>query len=1274
MAHLARALPPLSSLVLLVTAASAAWAQDEAPNVLLLVDSSGSMEYKVGFNSAGEEVFPQCDPTTALAIDNACPADRQIQVVNDTYDGYLSLPCENNERSRWVTLVEVLTGDVIDYRCDAVDRSSGSFTSLYELQGNNPPDYGYRNPFHRLISGSCSPAPLNVGSPSQTTSPKDEITWRNYSDFTGGGPTCSGTFQDNGLMDQLVDDVRFALMTFDTDPNPSVGDSNIPQGIDGTWSYWSSQTASVLGRPDGCSTWSDMEVGSRNAFAPAWEGRLVGLGAPSSLPDPARNEAIQKVLLATRPFGATPIAGMMTDAYYYLYEDPQMDPLSPGNELGPMLTTGEDPASADGCRDNNIILLTDGEPNLDLRGYCTGVRGIDTNGNCPFDTPANIAHRMANPGGSIPPTTTYVVGFSMAAVEVGGAFKDCTQLDPLTDCTEYAIENNSQTPRALRACCALNEIAYEGGSNKAYFARDKKSLRQQLAEIFKLIARHRPAHTRPVMGGTGVSGGMIDENGIATTFRFFTGFVNDIGTRRGVIERQRWSCADPDADQAKPIPIDEGEGDSFVANVNAAGGRPRYFMTVRGLDTANHVRAERSLRPSIGGDPDGIGPVQTAVELTGSDGATANFAQEFLTSPNHRMLGEAADGTELVSQADAEQIVRWWIGLDNTVDPNKHRCPTRGAPDCNLIADVDYSTPAVVGRPNALLPDESYSKFATRFEQRPLVLYTSSNDGFLHAFQAYPKIDPVGTNNELWAFAPPAVMPEVRGYFGSGTGRLNDGAPVVRDVVATQQSNKTFKLSRTAQKARTGLTTWRTALVQSFGTRSSTDTQSGYFALDVTAPDPTVADPEFPDGATKGGPRFLWQLTTDNLGTPLFGEAAGTPLITTLFFVPPGQSEAQEVAVAVLPGGTGIEDTVATGCTIDTSSAYPLADSARYAFRSTPVHCWESASSGARSLTIVRLDNGEIMRTFRRASDAAALTNLAATRLTDTNLNAPITGQPAPFPGGSGAVADRIYVGDAEGVLWRLDVSSTNPGDWEMRPMFDAFNEEVNPSGAEAGQPIVMPPILSTNLDNEIVILLATGRPDPAQETNELNLVWSLTETSAEKTAVNWYFVPADGERVSGEMQLFNEVVYFSTYEPTNNCYEGISRIYGMHYTKPLGSFDTPANPDETKGGAEMLPTSTGNVQSATLDQLTNDPNDQDANVYGVTVAQVPTCSENADTTAYGGGHTSVSNVRPGKFQLVMHTGKATDVDTGGSAGTAEVELRTPATPARIESWAAIVE
>ena len=100
-------------------------AETPAPNVLLLVDNSGSMEFKV------DGTFPKCVP-------------------NDT---------SINERSRWIELVEVLTGKINNYSCWAQDRSTAGFRDEFSINGVVPYDFGYVNPYHRALSSNCLVGP-----------------------------------------------------------------------------------------------------------------------------------------------------------------------------------------------------------------------------------------------------------------------------------------------------------------------------------------------------------------------------------------------------------------------------------------------------------------------------------------------------------------------------------------------------------------------------------------------------------------------------------------------------------------------------------------------------------------------------------------------------------------------------------------------------------------------------------------------------------------------------------------------------------------------------------------------------------------------------------------------------------------------------------------------------------------------------------------------------------------------------------------------------------
>jgi hypothetical protein len=80
-------------------------------------------------------------------------------------------------------------------------------------------------------------------------------------------------------------------------------------------------------------------------------------------------------------------------------------------------------------------------------------------------------------------------------------------------------------------------------------------------------------------------------------------------------------------------------------------------------------------------------------------------------------------------------------------------CPANST--CSELGSIYHSTPFVTGTPKEYLRDESYANFAVAQSKRPLMLYTATTDGQLHAFKVSAndsndllKVDSL-KNNEL---------------------------------------------------------------------------------------------------------------------------------------------------------------------------------------------------------------------------------------------------------------------------------------------------------------------------------------------------------------------------------------------------------------------------------------------------------------------------------------------------------------------------------------------
>lgn len=1203
------------------------------PNVLLLVDTSGSMDFR-----AADNQLPVCNPGNSAAT---------------------------NEKSRWIDLVEVMTGTLNDYSCFPMDRSSASFAAEYGIGGQAPYDWNYINPFHRIVSGGCTVGPgelpavgspyafpthgvalLPFAAPSTVTRPSS------FSSYT----PCSGFNQaQDGILDVFKEKVRFGLMTFDTHVDPGTGltsgdDMDVTTGFEGTWSYYVG-TDPVTGRPANCTTDQPQEVGARNAAAPPWEGRMVAFGASdaSASDQLTRNQRIQEVFLATRPYGATPLAGQLSDARDFLWSDSSEDPLdtstSPG-KFGPK----EDPLTLlPECRRTIIILLSDGEPNLDLRPHC---ENEEAGGQCPYSTPEQVAwdlrtNPLNDPDQSV---ETVVIGFALSQVNVPG--KGTVTCSALTD--EDCANNPDE--RSLQACCTLNAIAAAGGSanadgtsKTAYFPQNNKELRQAFSRILSSITTSVTTRTSAVFATA--SQGSANGN-----HQFSSGFEPVLEQPwHGKLTRKRIQCNSLGVPQE--LSLDATQGDDFAKNVNSGSGPSREFITyVPDSNPSNTVR------PYVSADLDGLG-VQTGSAL-GPLGADS-----FVTGvPAAKMNVTATSCDAGDATTCRNDILGWLLGKTNSEGETRCSSPTDDA--CSLFGAIFYANPTFVsGAPREFLQDETYATFARSrgTTQRSSVLYAPTVDGLLHAMKTAP-FDASGDavdsqeNNELWAFLPPAVLPAIQSQYPNTPAVLLDGTPVIRDVPA-RPSGSNFLFERRKSDAQSATGTYHTAMAAGFGVGQ---VSGGYYAMDVT-------DPDLDDG----GPKFLWQITNDGAGTALFG-SGGTPALATVFLRADSTDPGSDVAVAILPGGdAGIRTGTAT------SSGPLLAPKDSTFSSSTTVSSYTSAEA-ARSLTVVRLDTGEVLRSFRPAT----IGTLGSSRTTIVDIPAPITGRPAAFPGATGTNADRAFVGDAEGRLWRLDLSNPDPSEWDFSVYFDAYFDK----DLTARQPVELAPVLSVDDQGVAVVVFATGgQRIQTAPSGMVTRVVSLTDTFDKTTGdfaaeVNWVdTLGCDGscggdqyagERVTGPMELFGGIVYFASGIPasagSSQCTQANHRIWALDYVESEDSQAEEADPDPMSGAAGRWPaassTDTPPKATSTASGL----------VYGVAIQQQPSCStEVANPTddpylSYG-TYTATSSVTPGNFFLVYQVGGVAG-NTSGEVSTNQVQLQAPPSTINIDSWAPIFE
>ena len=1308
-AHGAPLLPIVSAaaagIALAATGTARAQAVDEnppLPNVLLLLDTSGSMERMI------DGTFPEQNSTG----NSTCSP------------GVQSLP------NRWGVAMQALTGDVQPYySCVAQSRTSGF--NEYNIAGQQPYDANYFMPYHRPVSwvaptsssslAACVYAPggLPGAGPGSGVGPTGTGLNGNATDFpsnaivqrvygtTNTSNTCAFNQAQDGAITTSSSTMRFGLMTFDSDTSAATGQAagnlvNTAAPFTGMWSYFPSWNGTGTGGPasgnlPGCIT-IPFEVGARNPAAPPWEGRFLMFPSPTATTAAVQsaNQQVATAINAMRPYGPTPTAGLFSDANYYFTADP----------AGPYKS---DPYVQGGCRSQYIILLTDGAPNLDLRPNCYPPTGTPAS-KCPYDLPENYALNLAN-GLTGQKVTTFVIGFAVSQFDDGSTLVKCSNL--AVGGSQAGICATSPVPPLYQPCCNLQKIAYNGGTGSAYFADTPGALSQALSAILAQISNQTTTRTIPAYSPAIANPSNNPNQPTPQNATFLASFAPNIGKPwSGDIQREQQQCTLQNGKFTTPnAVVTFSNGDDFAANVNshAPGGFTRSYFAVQPGLTGQAVDSTTTIRPFVSTTPlDNLGNyggtqwgpslsailsnlTPSALNIQTQQAQCANVQNnQWLTTTNCMTLAfnfafgnvstpglqtNPAPPTPPLTQ-DANGFMPFYSRYCYTSDPT---CQT-ATPSVSAMGDIFHATPTVVAAPSALLQDESYEGFALNNENRKTIVYAPTNDGILHAFWANPT---AMSNNELFALVPPGANNGLITQYPATHQFLLDGAPVVKDVVFNRSAGPP------GSSIAVDPTVWHTMLVASYGSQAR-----GFYAVDVSAPDPTTIP--------AGKPTFQWQLTT--FGSPsnnIFGLHSATPAITTVYANPDGNG-VREIGVAILPGGEdsgptsggslGGPSCARSGPVTGLNTATPAPSSGSPYTARSAVRCWgpnQLASDPVvgRSLAVVRLDTGEIIQLFTRKGDLPATHPIRSARQPILNelttyLDSPMTGTPIVYPADVGAVAQKAFISDADGTIWKLNLTSTTPSQWTLQIFLDTFNKTVDTAATswQDGQPIEVPPVVSLDTSGNVVLGVATGDLETYTPVGT-NYVYSISETvqgtpATLRAQVNWYMPLTLGARVSGPMAVFNNTLYLATFAPstTTSCTAGAPTIWGMDYINMM-----PPGLDPSLGGAPKLTGAGGNLVQW-VDPTVANPTIAGKVIPGVSITSSPACADLSGTATdqyvYGAQHTTASNVTSGVYSLFFQAGgKATGTNSSNTAAlTGSIALTQPTTLTTVESWAAVVE
>jgi hypothetical protein len=272
---------------------------------------------------------------------------------------------------------------------------------------------------------------------------------------------------------------------------------------------------------------------------------------------------------------------------------------------------------------------------------------------------------------------------------------------------------------------------------------------------------------------------------------------------------------------------------------------------------------------------------------------------------------------------------------------------------------------------------------------------------------------------------------------------------------------------------------------------------------------------------------------------------------------------------------------------------------------------------------------------------------------------------------------------DADGLLWRLDMSVREPSRWTLLPIHDLYWGD----GAMDGHTSTEPPIITTDADDEVVVLVGTGDLDDL-EGNDRFRIASITDrvvrsgmSTTYAVTTNWEIRLDDGEQVTGPLELFDSRVYFGTFASNaglgDACLYGGSRIWGVHYLNASSTAPTGYTAVNGRFPAAGLQSTAG---TGPYDTHYIDVGDNTI-VMGVAVTRTPTCvSGTTLPDPYLGNRFTVGPPGGGEFRLVAPVSGARPgggglTTSGGGTGEASITtvgtvLETPPSVTYVTDWA----
>jgi len=360
-------------------------------------------------------------------------------------------------------------------------------------------------------------------------------------------------------------------------------------------------------------------------------------------------------------------------------------------------------------------------------------------------------------------------------------------------------------------------------------------------------------------------------------------------------------------------------------------------------------------------------------------------------------------------------------------------------------------------------------------------IFAGGNDGFFRMLRNTGGSANAGAEDgvEAWAFMPRAVMPKIKDLAANiattpAHPYLADGSP----AIFVLDNNGDGNIVPTGSAPAGG-----DKVVVYFGLRRG---GKAYYALDISNPD---------------NPKILWRIEKGAAGTDFaeLGQTWSTPRVTLMFHS--GYTTAKPVLI--FGGGYDANKDTHPGHGAYTGTGLGADD------------------SEGNAIFIVDAETGALVwKAVKGATAGYSTTNKAYSR---TDMNDSIPSEVAVIDSNGNGLADRLYVGDTGGVMWRVDMLSNDQANWTIKPIFSIGRHSVSPQDIANDRRFFYPPDYVQSKDAAgafDAVILGTGDRENPRDTD----------------VKNWFYMYKDRNTNSGFPGTGSAIVHTDFGDVTDNC------------------------------------------------------------------------------------------------------------------------------------------